>query len=252
MPTPEQQIQKIIDDTVEVMTGTLFEVTANVDPADIPRVINAVQLDLFTDAMESSILKVLDAGFVAELSGLTQISPLSGPILQSYIDIEGASFLANLGNLGNTVKNEVAKGILTGAGRSEIARAITGSTLSPAQLETLINTGLSTFSRTINTAMQNELPVETKYRYEGPLDEKTRPICIEMIAAGALTIAEIDSRFPGSRTDGGGFNCRHGWFAEEGVNINQEHRAGKIKDKLIAEDKFGKPQTLRQIQSERD
>jgi hypothetical protein len=250
MATAEQQIRKIIDDTTELMTGTLFEVTANVDSADVGRVINAVQLDLFEDAMNIQIKGVLQAGFITELSALTQVSPLSGPIIQSYIDIEGASFLANLGKLGDTVKNEVAKGILTGAGRSEIARAITGSTLSPAQLETLVNTALSTFSRTIDVAMQNQLPPETKLVYIGPLDEKTRTICIEMISAGALTRDEVDSQFPGARSDGGGFNCRHGWVAEAAVNINQEFRANKIKSKLIADGKWTKPQTLRQINAD--
>jgi hypothetical protein len=250
MATAEQQIRKIIDDTTELMTGTLFEVTANVDSADVGRVINAVQLDLFEDAMNIQIKGVLQAGFITELSALTQVSPLSGPIIQSYIDIEGASFLANLGKLGDTVKNEVAKGILTGAGRSEIARAITGSTLSPAQLETLVNTALSTFSRTIDVAMQNQLPPETKLVYIGPLDEKTRTICIEMISAGALTRDEVDSQFPGARSDGGGFNCRHRWISQAATNINQEFRANKIKTKLIAEDKFGDPKTLRQINAD--
>lgn len=74
MATAEQQIRKIIDDTTELMTGTLFEVTANVDSADVGRVINAVQLDLFEDAMNIQIKGVLQAGFITELSALTQVS----------------------------------------------------------------------------------------------------------------------------------------------------------------------------------
>jgi len=250
MPTPEHQIQKIIDETVATMTGVLFEITAEVDPVDAGRVINAAQLDLFTDKMNTEILGVMTTGFVDEITKTVAVAPLSGAVMQSYIDVEGASFLAKLGDLSSIVKSEVTKGILTGAGRAEIAQAITGSGLRPDQVGTLVNTALTTFSRTIDVAMQNNTPESTKLIYTGPLDEKTRPICIEMLAAGPLTANEVDSQFPGARVDGGGFNCRHRWITRAATNINQESRANKIKSKLIAADKFGEPKTLRQIQSD--
>ena len=56
------------------------------------------------------------------------------------------------------------------------------------------------------------MPDDMEYQYIGALDEKTRPECLEMMAAGNLTKKEIIRRF-GSEvfTSGGGYNCRHKW-----------------------------------------
>ena len=77
--------------------------------------------------------------------------------------------------------------------------------------ETLANTSLDTYSRAVERVMAEQDPAGTLYVYEGPEDDRTRDECLAMLAAGELTLAEIDAQFPGAFVDGGGFNCRHSW-----------------------------------------
>ena len=62
--------------------------------------------------------------------------------------------------------------------------------------------------------MADQDPPDALYVYEGPSDDRTRDECLAMIAAGALTRAEVEAQFPGAFVDGGGFNCRHSWVPE--------------------------------------
>ena len=84
--------------------------------------------------------------------------------------------------------------------------------LTEGQVNTLIDTSLSTYERNVTTAMMKEMPDDAKYVYVGPLDALTRDICNDMIGAGELTEAEIISNFGSDVLEiGGGHNCRHMW-----------------------------------------
>jgi hypothetical protein len=250
MPTPEQEIQKIIEETTNIISGVLFDVSAGLPPSEAARIISNLPTGKIIDDMNTKIKSALDAGYISKLKVTTAIAPIQAAVITSYVNIGSAEFLSRIGDLAGTVKAEVARGILSGAGRKEIMQAINGSTLRPDQLETLVNTGLSTFSRTINATMAKELPADEKFVYIGPMDEKTRDVCIEMMAAGPLTVEEIEEQFPGALVDGGGFNCRHNWELDTGENVLHDPKnAQKIKDDKILNDKWKKPRTLRQTQA---
>ena len=134
------------------------------------------------------------------------------------------------------IKNEVAKGVLSGVPAEVIAQSVASASISTSQMETLVNTTLNSYSRTITNSMMEVAPANTKYVYIGPVDEKTRPECIQMSAAGRKTKAEIKSefkKFGDILTLGGGFNCRHKWeiASDEGSVF---HRQKEAKEKLNA------------------
>ena len=182
---------------------------------------------------------------IRDIKRIAENSNISEENLRCFLEVQSATFFSCIDNeIAESVWTETIKGILVNKSRREIRLSVIENGMSRDQMEVLINTSLSTFSRSISIAMQNQMPKESKLVFEGPLDEKTRPICIEMMSAGPLTVSQIDVRFMGSRIDGGGFNCRHRWISQEATNINQKFRANKIKTKLIAEDKFGDPKTL--------
>ena len=150
--------------------------------------------------------------YVNILKGLDPIAPLSEEVLQALAQTDRAFYLAKGGDLANTMKQELTRGALLGSTRSQMKTALTElSGYRPDQIETLIDTSQRVFSRSVTAAMADELPDDTKYVYVGALDDKTRDICLEMLSAGALTMAEIDAQFPGAFIEGGGFNCRHQW-----------------------------------------
>ena len=124
--------------------------------------------------------------------------------------------------ISGNIKTEVSKGILAGLTANEILLNVSSSSISNAQMQTLVNTTLNSYSRTITNQMMNVAPANTKYVYIGPVDEKTRPECLEMASADRLTESQIKSRFGASvLIDGGGFNCRHKWeiASSEGVEL---------------------------------
>ena len=78
-------------------------------------------------------------------------------------------------------------------------------------METLINTSLNTYSRTVTNEMMKVAPKNTKYVYVGPIDDRTRDECLDMASVGELTESQIISQFgEAPLTDGGGFNTIEG------------------------------------------
>ena len=116
--------------------------------------------------------------------------------------------------MGELIKKEVARGILAGATEKDIADGIlrgAGGVLRPDQAETLANTALNQFERNVKVEMAEFDDPNAKYVYIGAIDNKTRDICLLMASVGALTRAEIDSRFPNTFSNSAGYNCRHHW-----------------------------------------
>ena len=52
-------------------------------------------------------------------------------------------------------------------------------------------------------------PDNLMYVFTGPVDSRTSDICLQILAAGPMTLKQIDNNFPGTFLNGGHFNCRH-------------------------------------------
>ena len=129
------------------------------------------------------------------------------------------------------VQQQLALGSFTGLTAEEVVANITASALSPAQVETLITTSLNNYSRSITHSIMQEEPDDTLYWYIGPVDGRTRDICLQQVASGKLTEREIVSNFGGSvLAYGGGYNCRHKW--EVAGKVSEFHQPKKAQDQL--------------------
>ena len=120
------------------------------------------------------------------------------------------------------IRTQVVKGVQAGLSITEIVASVTDASISNAQMQTLVNTSLNTYSRQVTNQMMDIAPSNTKYVYIGPVDEKTRDECLQMASAGRLTLDQIKSQFGEAvLVDGGGFNCRHKWeiASEEGTQF---------------------------------
>ena len=128
------------------------------------------------------------------------------------------------------LRTQVVKGVQAGLSLTEIADNIVDASISNAQMQTLVNTSLNTYSRQVTNQMMDIAPKTTKYVYIGPVDSATRDECLDMASAGALTLDQIVSQFgEAPLVDGGGFNCRHKWeiASEEGTTFHQPKAAEK-------------------------
>jgi len=169
----------------------------------------------------------------AYVSAHTQVladSVLFGDItentLRSITQFSKSSFTDSLGTMGKVLKKEIIKGAISGSSDKDILKAIQSQAgLSPSGMQTLVTTGLNDYSRSVSKVQMDNMSKTQKYRYVGAIDDKTRPICLEMWDAGKLTQDEIESRF-GSNVlvEGGGFNCRHQWLPVEAEDQSKDFR----------------------------
>ena len=182
------------------------ELVVLIDQIDFVALVNNLGYEKATNQLVDTYTKVLQG---------IELSPgavVSEEVLQALVNTDRTFYAAKGSDLANTIKQELTQGVLGGASRSTMKAAIADlSTFTDAQVRTLVDTSMRVFSREVNAVMADALPNDTKYIYFGPVDDKTRDVCVEMAAAGPLTQAEIESQFPGSFITGGGFNCRHTW-----------------------------------------
>ena len=124
--------------------------------------------------------------------------------------------------ISGNIRTQVVRGLQAGMTALEITEGVVSSSISNAQMQTLVNTTLNSYSRQVTNQMMDIAPSNTKYVYIGPVDEKTRDECLQMASAGRLTLDQIESQFGEAvLVDGGGFNCRHKWeiASEEGTQF---------------------------------
>ena len=147
------------------------------------------------------------------LQSTTMFGRPDGNLLVSFAKLNDELFdSAIIRTISGHIKTQVTQGLQTGLTAKEIVEKVASSSISNAQMQTVVNTTLNTYSRIVTNQMMDTAPDNTLYNYIGPADGRTRDFCLQQISAGRLTQAEIISNFGLSvLKDGGGFNCRHKW-----------------------------------------
>lgn len=217
------------DDIVTILGNTDF--TALVADAGMAKELQAVQ---------NAYRQILSAKV-----GRHAVSESTLTALQAFTQ---ESFLAQASAFPSAIKRETMKALIGGGRTSDVAAALNSLT-TRANAATEAATALSTFSRSVGYEQAKLDPPDTRYEYEGPVDDVTRDICLEMAAAGPLTLEEIETQFPGAFVDGGGFNCRHEWVpADAAENVDAE----AAQEAIAAREDEGRwetPQTVREALS---
>ena len=164
-------------------------------------------------AKSANAISIYEASHGVMLQTIQGFAAVAETTLVALKNYSTESLLNQLDNMAQIIKKEVVNGIIAGTTVQTVLQAVQGQgALSRRQLQTLIDTAMNEYSRSVTKVMIDKMPENMEYQYIGALDEKTRPECLEMMAAGNLTKKEIISRF-GSEvfTSGGGYNCRHKW-----------------------------------------
>ena len=169
-------------------------------------------------------------GYVAAhtqiLADMTLFGEITEDTLRALTNFSTSSFADSLGKMGGVIKTEIVKGALGEATEQGILQAIQQQAgLSNAQMKTLVTTGLNDYSASVGKIMIDESPENEKFRYVGAIDDRTRPLCIKIWEAGAMTKKEIKAKF-GSEVlvERGGYNCRHQWFPVEASDESKDVR----------------------------
>ena len=187
--------------------------------------------------------------YMAGIDAIFQGKALFGQMTQAEVLALRNMFNSSISNyvisLGDEIRYAVASGIGRGLKLPEIKSLVKRNlSLLPSATERHITTTMATFSRAITASMLQTAP-NTKLVYVNPLDDKTRPVCKSMLAAGSMTAEEVERRFPGALVDGGGINCRGSW---EAVSVDKgiQSKAQKLTDKFKK-----KPLTIQQYYENR-
>lgn len=115
------------------------------------------------------------------------------------------------------------------------------------QAESLADTGISTFYRSISDTgfrmIEEDLPgFKIRYQYDGPLDVLTRPFCTKVQrqsnAGKSWTRAEIDKmdngQLPNVWLTAGGYRCRHQWIIDTRDLKQQQKKKPKPEPKRVS------------------
>ena len=121
------------------------------------------------------------------------------------------------------IQQQVTLGSFAGLTREQIIANIESAALSGTQIETLITTSLNNYSRSVTRSIMQDEPDNTLYQYIGPVDGRTRDICLFFASAGELTESQIKKLTGGeeSLSFGGGYNCRHKWQSVSRVGVSK-------------------------------
>ena len=140
--------------------------------------------------------------------------------IQLLIQMDIAVWEAYLPFLATQIQQQVALGSFAGLTRADIIKNITDAALSSAQVETLVTTSLNNYSRSVTRTIMEDEPNDTLYQYIGPIDGRTRDICLQMGKSPPITESEIINEFgPSVLSFGGGYNCRHKWQSVSRIGV---------------------------------
>ena len=227
-------IAGIVDRAKEELINDLYNLGLNVD--NIPVFVN-VLLDLDLEGtLKSKLTNATSAYANAHrnvLETTTNFANINPANLTSFLSLNEQVFdNAIVNNIASHIRNEVVKGIQAGLSPDMILQNVTSASISNSQMQTLVNTTLNSYSRSITTAMMQEAPDNTKYHYIGPVDEKTRDVCLKMASEGRITRKEIEKAYGREvLVEGGGFNCRHKWEVA-GRETSEFNLPKEAKDRL--------------------
>ena len=155
--------------------------------------------------------------------------------IQLLIAMDSAVWDSYMPYLAAQMQQQIALGVFTGLTAEQIISNIESAALSAAQVETLVTTSLNNYSRSVTRSMMDEEPDNTLYHYIGPIDGRTRDICLEFASAGELTQSQIIKLTGGaeSLSFGGGYNCRHKWQSVSRIKMSKSfYDPEKAKDLL--------------------
>jgi hypothetical protein len=209
-----QQMADLVDKATAELIQDLYNVGS--DTGDLNAFTNAILNVDIEGTLKAKLVKATQVYADAHrqvLEGTIGFANIDSDSLVSFAQLDEQLFNKSvIGNISEHIRNEIVKGISVGLSANEIVQLVSNSSISNAQMQTLVTTTLNDYSRSVTNRMMLIAPANTKYIYIGPNDEKTRDECLEYINAGRLTRQQIVSKF-GEKVlnKGGGFNCRHKW-----------------------------------------
>lgn len=210
---------------------------------------------VYKNAVMTASIDELFSAYPQVLKNMEMTGKITANFLSSLELAEKTSIIAYTRGALQEARRKLMYHVLQGSSRERMAYDLyrTG-VYSNREVIAHINTTISNYSRAVTLKMSESDSNDRKYHYLGPLDDKTRPVCLEMMAAGEVSLGDIDSLYPGSLSDGGGWNCRHRWSPVTSVSKPEQkaEKAANRKAAMVRKKKWpSRVETLKEYQERR-
>ena len=224
-----EQIADLVDRARAELVGSLYALGKDIKD---PVLFSEALLDIDIEGTLKSKLKKATSvyanahrGVLESTIGFAEINPKA---LSTFATLNEQLFDDSvIRTISGHIRTQVSKGLQVGLTAQQITEGVINSSISNAQIQTLVNTTLNTYSRQVTNQMMKNAPATTKYVYVGPVDDRTRDECLDMAEEGEITESEILTKFGEAvLADGGGFNCRHKWeiASTEGKGFSEQSK----------------------------
>ena len=224
-----ESIAGLVDKARSELVAQLHDIGKNIDN---PSLFAEALLDIdIKGTLKSKLTKATSVyanahrGVLESTIGFAEINPKA---LSTFATLNEQLFDNSIIRvISGHIRNQVVNGVSAGLTADMIIERVAQSSISNAQMQTLVNTTLNTYSRQVTNQMMENAPATTKYVYVGPVDSVTRDECLDMAGAGELTLDQIISQFgEAPLVDGGGFNCSHKWeiASTEGKGFSEQSK----------------------------
>ena len=210
----EKQIPKIArlpnNATTAGAVSTLGGLFTGLKEAGLPSVVSEIR-KTYTDELSSIATRFDIVGVETSLSSFSKAG------VNALIKNDTARVTKLLSPYVDDISSTLLRSVIGGE-KIDVYALLDGTTdVLASQLETEVNTMLSSFSRTVTGNRAKELELQ-HFAYVGPDDKVTRDWCKETLdgaAAAIYTRDEIGLNADGMDAFiyGGGYNCRHRWVA---------------------------------------
>ena len=138
--------------------------------------------------------------------------PFFGSITEAELvalqNVQRSTILKYTEHVGELVRQEIITGrqlkLSVDAIKDRLERSINID-----RIDNIIGTTMTNYQQQVIYTMTSDVGPNQLWYYQGPLDKKTRSLCRAIIAMQPFTRDQLESAFPGTFTDRGGYNCRH-------------------------------------------
>ena len=143
--------------------------------------------------------------YISSLKGLEAFADVDESVLQSLIKMDMDAYRTKIADAAATMRKQTIEAVIGDLTEEGFRTSLETMGFQPHQAEAMVNDGLRQFSRNVTNEMANQMPKDTLYIWDGPVDDRTSDECLELIANSPMTRDEMGDAF----TLGTHFNCRH-------------------------------------------
>ena len=149
--------------------------------------------------------EVLGKEYLSTLLATTPIVAVPDEVLSALVSNSFDVYDKTVDLQAAKIKNLMVRSAIGNQTEAEFAAALKTEAMTQAQANALANDTLRKFSRTVSAEMAETAPEGQLWIWDGPIDDRTSPECLDLIAMGPAPREAFGAAF----TEGTHFNCRH-------------------------------------------